>query len=539
MRPIYSGPGAVASTEAGEGIAERQRFSNSTPRHAAPELRPYQDAVIDRVADEIAAGRHRVLIVAPTGSGKTVIAAAINAAAAKNGRRILIIAHRREIISQTARKLHEAGVDAGIIQAGFPPRPGQSVQVASIQTLHARAIRSSAIEMPPADILIIDEAHHARAETYQAVIDAYPGAIVIGMTATPCRRDGRGLGNIFDALVECPQVAALVEQGYLVPSRVYAPSTPDLDGVRVERGDYVQTQLTERVNRPELVGDIGTHWLKLSECRPTVCFATSVEHSVAIRNEFRRLGVMAEHIDGGTPADERDAVLKGLTTGAVELVTNCAVLTEGWDCPDIGCLILARPTKSLGLFRQMVGRALRPAPGKSDAIILDHSGAVFLHGLPEDDIAWTLDIDGRAVNRTHAARSTQAPGPALVDCPECHAVRTPGKPCVVCGWAPRTKGAAVDVIDGDLGLVRRDRRVLPSYASDDERRLFYQQLMAIAARRGYSPGFAYFKYQEKFNGAKPPWSWRSLPPVEPEPHVLAWVRSRAIAYARARSKGAA
>ena len=413
------------------------------------------------------------------------------------------------------------------------------MQVASIQTLHARAIRGSAMDMPPADILVIDEAHHARAETYQDVIDAYPGAIVIGLTATPCRRDGLGLGNIFDVLIECPQVAALVEQGYLVPSRVYAPSTPDLAGVRVERGDYVESQLAERVNRAELVGDIGTHWLKLAERRPTVCFATGVEHSVAIRNEFRRLGVMAEHIDGGTPADEREAILRGLASGRVELVTNCAVLTEGWDCPDIGCLILARPTKSLGLFRQMIGRALRPAPGKSDAIILDHSGAVFVHGLPEDDIEWTLDEDSRAVNRTHAARSAQAPGPALVDCPECHAVRMRGKPCVVCGWAPRTKGVAVDVIDGDLGLVQRDRRVLPTYASETERRPFYQQLLAIARQRGYSPGFAFHKYQEKFDGAKPPWSWRSLPPVEPEPHVLAWVRSRAIAYAKSQSRGAA
>lgn len=180
----------------------------------------------------------------------------------------------------------------------------------------------------------------------------------------------------------------------------------------------------------------------------------------------------------------------------------------------------------------MIGRALRPALGKADAIILDHSGAVFAHGLPEDDIAWTLDINGRAVNRTHTARSAQAPGPALVDCPECHAVRMRGKPCVVCGWAPRSKGVGVDVIDGDLGLVQRDRRVLPTCASEADRRAFYQQLMAIAAWRGYSPGFAFHKYCEKFNGAKPPWSWRSLPPVEPEPHVLAWVRSRAIAYAK-------
>lgn len=542
MPPTWNDPGAGNAEVAGLGIASGQSHPNNAPvvnSQHRPELRRYQVEIIDRVAAEIAAGRRRVLLVAPTGSGKTVIGAAIIAEAAEAGRKILVIAHRREIVAQTAAKLYAAGVDAGIIQAGHPSRPGQAVQIASIQTLHARAIRGSAMEMPPADILVIDEAHHARASTYQATIDAYDGIVVIGLTATPCRRDGLGLGNIFEAMVECPQVAALVEQGFLVPSRVFAPSTPDLTGVRTERGDYVESQLAERVNTAQLVGDIGEQWLKRGERRPTVCFATGVKHSAHIRNEMRRLGVMAEHIDGGTPADERDAILRGLASGSVEFVTNCAVLTEGFDCPDIGCLVLARPTKSLGLFRQMIGRALRPAPGKADAIILDHSGAVFLHGLPDDDIAWTLDEDSRAVNRTHAARSAGAVGPVLVSCAECHAVRMRGAQCVVCGWTPRTKAAAIDVTDGDLGLVQRDRRVIPNYTTDIERRKFYQQLLAIARQRGYSAGFAYYKFMEKFSGSKPPFSWKSLPPLDPEPHVLSWVRSRQIAFAKSQARRSA
>jgi superfamily II DNA or RNA helicase len=394
------------------------------------------------------------------------------------------------------------------------------------------------MEMPPADILVIDEAHHARAETYRATIDAYPSAIVIGLTATPCRRDGRGLGNIFEVLLECPQVAVLVEQKFLVPSKVFAPFQPDLKGVKTERGDYVEAQLAQRMDQAQLVGDIVEHWHKFGEHRPTVCFATGVEHSVHIRNELRRSNVLAEHIDGSTPAAERDEILKGLATRRVEAVTNCMVLTEGWDCPDVSCLILARPTKSLGLFRQMVGRVLRPAPGKNDAIILDHSGSVFTLGLPDDDIAWTLDEDSRPVNRTHARRSKGSIGPALVDCPECHAVRLRGQQCVVCGWVPRTKGAAVDFIDGNLGLAQRDRRVIPTYTTEIERERFYWQLLGIAQRRGYSPGFAFYKYQEKFAGAKPPWSWKSLPPLDPEPHVEAWVRSRQIAFARAQAKAA-
>jgi DNA repair protein RadD len=505
----------------------------------APDLRPYQVEVIARVAAEVAAGRRRILLVAPTGSGKTVIAASIIAEAAAAGRKILVVAHRREIVKQTHAKLYAEGVDAGIIQAGFPPRVGEPVQVASIQTLHARAFRGSSMEMPPANIVVIDEAHHARARTYEQVVDAYPGAVVIGLTATPCRRDGLGLGNVFEIMVECPQVAALVEQDHLVKSRVYAPSTPDLKGIASARGDYVEAQLAERVNTDKLVGDIGEHWLKLGERRATVCFGSGVEHSVHIRNEMRRLGVMAEHIDGATPTEERDAILRGLANGQVEFVSNCMVLTEGWDCPDIGCLVLARPTKSLGLFRQMIGRVLRPAPGKADAIILDHSGAVFVHGLPDDDIAWTLDEDGRAINKTHAARGAGVIGPVFVDCPECHAVRLRGQQCVVCGWVPRSKGAAVDVVDGDLGLVQRDRKLLPLYASQDERQQFYRQLLWIVRQRGHSSGWAYHKYREKFSGSKPPWSWKSLPPVEPELHVLSWVRSRQIAYAKAQTRRSA
>jgi superfamily II DNA or RNA helicase len=184
-----------------------------------PFLRPYQRKVIDRVNAQVADGHRRLCVVAPTGSGKTVVAAVLIAEAVARSERVVFVAHRRELIEQTSRKLHAVGVDHGIIQAGYPVRPGVSVQVASIQTLHARALRSAKIELPPADLLFVDEAHHVRARTYAGLIEAYPDAVVIGLTATPCRGDGRGLGNIFQVLVECPSVATLTRAGYLVPVR--------------------------------------------------------------------------------------------------------------------------------------------------------------------------------------------------------------------------------------------------------------------------------------------------------------------------------
>jgi DNA repair protein RadD len=366
-------------------------------------LRPYQAHIAAQFERLIAQGKRRVIVVAPTGSGKTVIACAIIAA---TPRRVLVVSHRREIVRQTSDKLTAAGVAHGVIQAGNEKklRPMASVQVASIQTLHARAIRSSTMLMPLADLVIIDEAHHACAVTYRKILEAYPDAIVLGLTATPCRGDGRGLGGIFETMIECPQVAELIVGGYLVKARLYAPVNPDLKGVRTVKGDFHEGQLADRMDRDKLVGDIVTHWHKYGERRRTIAFACSVGHPIHIRDEFVKSGVRAEHLDGSTPKDERDAMLARLASGATEVIANCMVLTEGFDCPDIGCITLARPTKKMGLYRQMIGRGLRPADGKTDVVILDHSGAVFRHGLPEDRVEWSLDPDRHAEAPAHQAR---------------------------------------------------------------------------------------------------------------------------------------
>jgi superfamily II DNA or RNA helicase len=186
-------------------------------------LRDYQIKVIEDFQREIAAGKKRIIIVAPTGSGKTIIASAIIKSVIEQRRGVLVVAHRREIIQQTSDKLHANGVPHGIIMAGERDRPLEFVQVASIQTLWSRAVQRENMDLPPAKLLVIDECHHCPAKTYRKIIEAYPNAIILGLTATPCRGDGRGLGGIFEVLIECPQVAELITQGYLVKTRVYAP----------------------------------------------------------------------------------------------------------------------------------------------------------------------------------------------------------------------------------------------------------------------------------------------------------------------------
>lgn len=497
-------------------------------------MRPYQTDAVAAFRAAVEAGKRRLLLVAPTGSGKTVIGADIIRQIVAVGERALVLAHRREIVTQTSRKLFELDIDHGTIQAGLPTHPA-AVQVASVQTLHVRAIRGSKIELPPADLLVVDECHHATANTWRRIIEAYPGAVLLGLTATPCRGDGNGLGGIFDTLLECPQVADLIAQGYLVGTRVYAPTRPDLAGVRVQAGDWVESQLAERMDRPKLVGDIGTHWHRHAERRRTVVFACGVGHSIHIRDEFRRSGVSCDHIDGATPKDERDEILAKLAAGAIDVVTNCMVLTEGWDMPEVGCVVLARPTRKMGLYRQMVGRVLRPAPAKPDAIVIDHAGAVYRHGFAEDHVVWTLDPERKAENPTHAKRNDGDITSRLVDCSQCGALRTGGEACRHCGFMPAPPPRFVPTIDADLTQVHRNGRTTGNYYSVADREAWHAQLAFIEQERGYKPGFARNKYNEKF-GSYPAWD-ASPSPMPPTPEVRSWVRSRMIAYAKSRNRG--
>jgi superfamily II DNA or RNA helicase len=501
------------------------------------DLYDFQKKFVADFDQAVAAGVRRILGVAPTGSGKTVIASEIIKRAVAAHKQVLFLAHRDELLTQARDKLKSFDITAGIIKAGRDAdlRPLAPVQVASIQTLHARAVRAKSMELPPADYLFVDEAHHCRAMTYQAIVDAYPNSIIIGLTATPCRGDGRGLGNVFETMLECPQIGELINLGHLVKLKIFAPPAPNLRGVEVaSTGDYVVNQLSGRMNTDVLVGDLVEHWLRHAERRRTVVFAVDVAHSVHIAEELCKSGVKAEHVDGNTPQADREAILGRLASGESQVVCNCMILTEGFDLPDIGCIALVRPTRSLGLFRQMIGRGLRPAGGKADIIILDHSGGVHRHGRPDDAIEWTLDNDKRAANKTHDARkAASSAGDPFCECPACRHLRMRGMACDNCGWAPKPRARSVDVVDGDLVELGSTTGA----PSESDRIAFYCELRGYqhSARRKdgsqYNPKWPACQYRDKF-GTWPPFSWNNYQPIEPTPATLRWIKHRQIAYAK-------
>ena len=494
------------------------------------EARGYQDEAVGSLRQSFANGNRRIVLQAPTGSGKTVIASHIIRGAEEKGKRIVFLAHRRELVMQCSNKLHDFDVKHGIIMSGEMPAEARMVQVASIQTLWARREKMS---LPKADIVVVDECHRSLARTYQQIMDLYPEALVLGLSATPARGDGRGLGHIYTDMVCGPSIKKLIEDGFLVPIRVFAPSRPDLTGVKVRMGDYVESELAQRMDRPELIGDIVENWARIAADRQTVVFATGVGHSIHLKERFRDAGVTCEHIDGKTPKDERDSILKRLADGSVQVVTNCMVLTEGWDCPAVSCAVMARPTKSLVLYLQMAGRIMRPAEGKRDAVIIDHSGAVHEHGFPDESVHWRLDTKGKKC-KSETQEEREEKQAQVITCDKCYAQYVGKKSCPECGYEQPRHGKHVHILDGDLGEVDRSNWVRgPHEYTGEEKRRYLRMLHGIRFKHCYKPGWASYIYKEKF-GTWPPKTWDTTP-IEPSTEVSAYVRSRQIRYAKGRS----
>lgn len=444
-------------------------------------LRPYQEDAIRRLRQTVASGKRSCILVSPTGSGKTVAAAALIRSAIEKQKHVLFLAHARELVNQCSQKLWDFGVEHGIIMRGEEMEDMARVQVASKATL-VSWLKRMKLAKPPADLIVVDEAHRSLSKWWRYLIELYPDAVVIGLTATPARGDGRGLGELYGGMVEAVPSSQLIREGFLVPTRVFAPYRPNLKGIPRSGTDFAKKPLERRMDKPQLVGDIVGHWKKHAEDRQTVVFATGVQHSLHIRDEFVRAGIRCEHLDGTTDMEERDAILGRLRDGDTRVLTNVGVCTEGWDCPVVSCCVMACPTKSYVKYRQCCGRIQRPYPGKTDALLLDHAGCVYMHGFPDDDVEWTLD-SSKTIEEEVKERRKDGRMKEPICCPACHAMFS-GKPaCPNCGFKIQRRAKDKDVQQGMLIEVDRDQEVVKE---SEDRQRYWHRCLGVMANNGRS-----------------------------------------------------
>lgn len=450
------------------------------------QLRDYQQRAVDRLEESITQGLKPILVL-PTGAGKTVVAAHL---VANSSKPVLFLVHRRELVYQAVERLAAFGIESGVVMGTDPANPDAAVQVASVQTLARRK------KLPEAGLIIIDECHHAIASSWMAVVERYPLAQVIGLTATPYRLDGKGLGVIFDKIVVGATTSELCDAGALVPPVVYThPMVEDLGAVAVRGGDFAIGELGDAMSREKLLGDVVRHWLRLARGMPTIVFAVNVKHSRLLVKEFSEHGVVAEHVDGTMLPKDRNAILSRLASGKTEVVSNCMVLGEGWDLPRLSCAVLARPTQSRGLYLQQVGRVMRKAAGKDGALILDHAGNYRRHGSFLLDVEFHLTDDNKVVG----AAPTKM-------CPECYQQVLVGvQECSDCGHRfdlrQSTLAGVPQVAKGEL------QKASPSESSSEDRareHARYVDLISTASRKRYRIGWARHQFFEQF-GKWPRW----------------------------------
>ncbi len=474
-------------------------------------LRPYQEDAIQRVREEMLAGRRRVLLVIATGGGKTVTSSSIIKGAVAKGKRCIFLAHRSELIQQCSKTLSFLGVDHGVIRRGHPKLDlKKPVQVASIQTLIKR-------DHWPADLVVIDEAHRSMAATYQELVSRYEqnNAAILGLTATPYRLDGKPLGEIYNSLVETVTTQELIDDGYLVSPTVFGSSDVDLSKVDVgSRGDYKKSQLGAAMASTIIHGELLTNWARLcgnalgsetvwykdSEGRDrvsetncdacTVIFAPNVKKSIEIAEQFQQAGVKAAHIDGTTKTRERRRILEGLAEGKIHVVSNVDLVTEGWDLPRLECVIGARPTRSKNIYKQMGGRLMRPDDEKRIAFLLDHANWTRTHG-------FLYEPTNHSLNKPEKRPRRGSDGAPLKECPQCETVSFIGATkCHECGYIwPKGSIETTDdeLVELDSQMVNRDE-VVPR----DERQSAFEKLATKCVAMERKPNWARVMYKNAY-----------------------------------------
>lgn len=511
------------------------------------QLRIYQEVALRLLRTSITNGARRPLLQLPTGGGKTAIASSIIRGAREKGKRVAFVVPAISLIDQSVESFWKDGIrDIGVVQANHTMTDwSKPVQVCSIQTIGRTAY-------PNVDVIIVDEAHKVYDAQIQWMADPqWQDKLFIGLSATPWTK---GLGKVFDDLIVAATTEGLIEEGYLSPFRVFAPSRPDLTGVRTQAGDYVEKDLSKAMDKPNLVADVVETWIRMGEGRSTLCFGVDCAHAKHLQESFTKSGVNAGYMDAKSTPLEREEVRRKFASGEFKVVCNVGTLTTGVDW-DVRCIVLARPTKSESLFSQIIGRGLRPiyAEGadlstsalrkeamangpKPDCLILDHSDSHLKLGFVTDIMHQHLD-DGKLVRQKTQDKEREERLPRL--CPRCTALIPVTQRKCVCGYesfrASKIQTDAGELVElrgtgakssGPKNTVRMGDKWVPLDT-------FYGMLKHYSAEKGYKSGWAANQYRQA--AGTWPNAYKDAYHFEPIPEVRSWIVSRQIAYAHAKN----
>jgi DNA repair protein RadD len=485
------------------------------------ELRDDQAFALEELRRAVGEGKRRVMMQAPTGFGKTVLSAALVESAQAKNKRVLFTVPAIALVDQTVEAFWAQGVrEIGVIQAQHEMTDwSKPVQVASVQTLQRRGL-------PKADVVLIDEAHKWF-RFYEGWFSnpEWKDIPIIGLSATPWTK---GLGAYYEELIVAGTTEDLIEKGNLSPFRVFAPSHPDLKGVRTVAGDYHEGDLSSAMNKAPLIADVVQTWLRLGEGRPTLCFGVDRAHAKHLQQQFEVAGVPCGYQDAHTDDADRREIKRKFHSGEFKVVCNVGTLTTGVDW-DVRCIIFARPTKSKMLFVQIAGRGLRTAEGKDCCLFLDHSDN-------HQRLGFVTDIHQDKLNdgKTQTI-DREAPIRLPKECPKCAYLRPAGVgTCPNCGFKAEVV-SNVEFQDGKLEELRRKPKNAAAKRFPD-RVSTYGQLRMYAGLHNYKDGWASNKYREIY-GVWP----RDVggPPLPVSPDLTMWIRSRQIAWAKGRQSNAA
>ena len=502
------------------------------------QLRPYQDDIINAIGVAWAEGDNRACVWLPTGGGKSECAVALALQEQQAGGHTLFIVERKVLCAQGANRFRKYGMLPGIIRGEDTFIRGyEAVTVASIQTLKSRHDNAEIEEVLKRTTLIIVDEAHILFKHHDKLFERLPHARAVGLTATPLRD---GLGLRYQRLIRGPSYDWMIENGFLVRPRYFMPNSREVEaglkGVEVSStGDYKDGQLSALMRQKTILGDVVGNWKAKAEDRQTITFCVDIAHSQALVDEFQTAGIPAEHIDCHTEDDDRTRIFQRFRNGETKVLCSVGVLALGFDEPQTGCVILARPTLSLALHIQQVGRGLRIHPGKTDALIFDHAGNIHRHGRIEDFNPPELSELNKHSDKKRRTDFAEDCKP----CPNCSAVLEPKQRiCHECGHEIGRKNQ-VDFIPAEL--TEAGREVAPGVSRDELKRTYRMNLWMSRAK-GWRPGAAYMRTLERFKISPEvakqqrliPWGWKDLDPLPPDDAYQRWEQSRRIAYAKSR-----